>query len=297
MRNFSMGTIFGLFAVLAGSASASPGITRMDGTFTAVTPALSTPGIISVGDPFYIDLSWDDAQPNLIAPPDYHATNVGTLASFLIVDVPGFVDDVFVSGGTWTSHMRLDLTATLTGVYIPMTVTITGTGNTPGQILPDFKTISSSLVDLDLTPLAAYIAIEGPTQAVITSITNTFPPHDTDGDGVLDNVDNCKYEPNADQKDSGGVAPTDATPDGIGDACQCGDANGDGKVSTTDATILKRRDLGFTPPAAFSLRKCNVNATGSNTSCTTGDATLIVRRSLGFTDAGFSKTNCPAALP
>lgn len=53
---------------------------------------------------------------------------------------------------------------------------------------------------------------------------------DTDGDGVVDPVDNCLYTSNPTQKDTDG--------DGIGDACCCvggrGDLNGDG----VDANIL-----------------------------------------------------------
>ena len=317
MRNFSMGTILALFVTLAGSANASPRTTTLNGIFTAVTSSLSTPGIILVGDPFFIDLFWDDAEPNLVASPNYHAINVGTLKSFLIVDVPGFVDDVFVSGGTWTSHMRLDLTATLTGIYIPMTVTITGTGNTPGQILPNFTTISSSLVDLDLTPLAALIVIDGPTQAVVTTI-------DLDGDGLSDSLDNCKNAPNNGnavctaagapiacctgagvgtcplQTDSGGI--NTSVPDGIGDACQCGDTNNDGKVTSTDVTVLKRALAGLSP--AFSvpglgvgLGKCNVAATATPgaAGCTATDATVISRALAGLSPGIFQ--GCDAAAP
>ena len=56
---------------------------------------------------------------------------------------------------------------------------------------------------------------------------------DTDGDLVADSLDNCKYEPNPTQSDVGGLGA--AAPDGIGDACQCGDVNNDGIVTSSDA--------------------------------------------------------------
>jgi hypothetical protein len=75
---------------------------------------------------------------------------------------------------------------------------------------------------------------------------------DTDGDGICDSGDgngtpgdnpctagatancddNCRYEPNPDQADTGGVAG--AGPDGIGTACQCGDANNNGRIDNVD---------------------------------------------------------------
>ena len=57
---------------------------------------------------------------------------------------------------------------------------------------------------------------------------------DTDGDGVLDDADNCPTVPNPDQADSDG--------DGVGDACERvdpryirGDANADGQVNISDS--------------------------------------------------------------
>ena len=44
---------------------------------------------------------------------------------------------------------------------------------------------------------------------------------DRDNDGIYDSVDNCPGTSNANQSDSGGVDTN--SPDGIGDACQCGD--------------------------------------------------------------------------
>ena len=49
---------------------------------------------------------------------------------------------------------------------------------------------------------------------------------DTDGDLYRDYADNCVFFPNSDQ--------TDSNVDGRGDACQCGDGNGDGLISNID---------------------------------------------------------------
>jgi len=66
---------------------------------------------------------------------------------------------------------------------------------------------------------------------------------DTDGDGICDGADNCRLEQNAAQADRGGVStssdPQGIRPDGVGDACQCGDADGDGRVDVADADVLE----------------------------------------------------------
>jgi hypothetical protein len=54
---------------------------------------------------------------------------------------------------------------------------------------------------------------------------------DLDGDGVLNPDDNCVVRWNASQSDGNG--------DGIGDACQCGDVNGNGLLESTDADVIQ----------------------------------------------------------
>ena len=54
---------------------------------------------------------------------------------------------------------------------------------------------------------------------------------DTDGDGILDRVDNCVHALNPNQEDCDG--------DGVGDVCDCpGDTNCDGRVNLTDLAQL-----------------------------------------------------------
>lgn len=78
---------------------------------------------------------------------------------------------------------------------------------------------------------------------------------DSDGDGVDDTLDNCVYVPNAGQEDVGGVG--DALPDGIGDACQCGDLDGDGRVDVLDA-VLYERHLAALEPSLAAPDTCSV---------------------------------------
>jgi YD repeat-containing protein len=53
---------------------------------------------------------------------------------------------------------------------------------------------------------------------------------DGDGDRLGDDEDNCPFFPTADQ--------TDADEDGRGDACECGDQNGDGSNTVSDLVAI-----------------------------------------------------------
>jgi len=60
---------------------------------------------------------------------------------------------------------------------------------------------------------------------------------DSDEDGHADSADNCPRIANASQADTGGFGTT--TPDGVGDACQCGDANADARADGADVTAIR----------------------------------------------------------
>ena len=98
-------------------------------------------------------------------------------------------------------------------------------------------------------------------------------PLDSDCDGILDGDDNCPYAANPGQEDRGGLGSL-ATPDGIGDACQCGDVSGDGKITSADSAMISGA-LKVPPRAVMTHPElCDV---GGATGCTGGDATIIKR--------------------
>ncbi|MEX2208199.1 MAG: thrombospondin type 3 repeat-containing protein [Myxococcota bacterium] len=97
---------------------------------------------------------------------------------------------------------------------------------------------------------------------------------DTDGDTHEDGFDNCPLTAN-DQSDVGGVAS--ASPDGIGDACQCGDVDDDGDVDQDDADTYRDSlsdpvALGLSPAG---VAKCSVIESAAP--CEIVDVAVIVR--------------------
>jgi len=125
---------------------------------------------------------------------------------------------------------------------------------------------------------------------------------DSDSDQIPDQLDDCPFTANNPvptsntQADKGGVGVT-APPDGIGDACQCGDASNDGIVTGTDATLISRAAVHLAPftagvTALPGFAKCDVNANGT---CDGTDATIVKRATVGLAPA--IKQGCPAATP
>lgn len=115
---------------------------------------------------------------------------------------------------------------------------------------------------------------------------------DADLDGIADAADNCPYAANAGQEDSGGLGTTGG-PDGTGDACQCGDVTGDGRVTNADAVVILRSLL--VPPLATMPHpeRCDV---GGSAGCTNADV-VLVRRALLMPATASIAAQCPAAAP
>ena len=76
------------------------------------------------------------------------------------------------------------------------------------------------------------------------------PPGDADGDGVPDDRDDCPHAFDPDQ--------ADADKNGIGDACECGDQNGDGTVNVADLTAMNAAIFGLVPVSPL----CDTNYDG-----------------------------------
>lgn len=115
---------------------------------------------------------------------------------------------------------------------------------------------------------------------------------DTDLDGVLDQFDNCPFIANSNQLDNGGLGSS-TTPDGIGNACQCGDVTGEGQVNDTDASSIKRQALGLAAPLLMVPNNCDVTGDGK---CNGTDATLIRQAAVGSVSPLFGQ-NCRNAVP
>ncbi len=122
---------------------------------------------------------------------------------------------------------------------------------------------------------------------------------DRDGDQIADWLDNCPAAFNPSQADRGRVAS--ALPDGIGDACQCGDVNGSGSVTATDALLIDTTILGLAPCLAgpvtqpclppglwFLSGRCDVSG---DASCSTADSMRISRATIGLSPGIVS--TCP----
>jgi hypothetical protein len=111
---------------------------------------------------------------------------------------------------------------------------------------------------------------------------------DWDGDGVPDAGDNCPYAPNPGQQDGGGI--NTATQNGVGDACECGDVSGNGKINGQDANAIRRQGLGSTPNPLF-VAACNCDVSG-NGACNGQDATAVSRAALGLSPNPLFANGC-----
>lgn len=96
---------------------------------------------------------------------------------------------------------------------------------------------------------------------------------DTDSDGVPDGIDNCTFVPNGPLGGSASQADTDGN--GLGDACQCGDVDGDGRTNVADALAIARGQVGG---ATRGVLKCDVDGDGR---CNVVDALAIARGEVG----------------
>lgn len=119
--------------------------------------------------------------------------------------------------------------------------------------------------------------------------------NDIDLDGVVDSLDNCPFVANADQLDSGGFNGAPG-PDGRGDACECGDANGTGSVEAdelpvSDLQLLREYLVGMHPSSEELAAICSVSG---DTTCDSADL-VVLERALRLPGVGI-EARCEAAV-
>jgi hypothetical protein len=109
------------------------------------------------------------------------------------------------------------------------------------------------------------------------------PVMDSDFDGSSDPIDNCIFVPNRNQEDNGGVGWI--VPDGVGDVCQCGDADLDASVQSADVLELNACLEG--------AAACEALCDGTNDgACTAADITAIQ-----LALSGLGSLSCSPPLP
>jgi hypothetical protein len=86
---------------------------------------------------------------------------------------------------------------------------------------------------------------------------------DIDGDGVVDESDNCVFAANREQVDDGGLLlPTE---DGVGDVCQCGEGHGPpngGMIDNSDRILIQQVVVGSNTDPEADYR-CSVSGDDS----------------------------------
>ena len=161
-----------------------------------------------------------------------------------------------------------------------------------GDLLPDeTDNVLFSIKPLPDLPSGTEIR----NSAEITLGTDPSDP-DTDDDTICDGLgtgggacsagpDLCPYLNTGVESDSGGIGT--ATPDGIGDGCQCGDVSENGIADATDLQWIREFIVGARVLSTTERRHCNLvgpNAgDGSGTDCDVVDAFLLDRLLQGGT--------------
>ena len=133
------------------------------------------------------------------------------------------------------------LSGAATGLSVPFGLAVDTVNN---ELVVGNWTNSITIYDRTASGNTAPIrTLSGPATSLVTpwAVAVTAAP-DSDSDGVLDSLDNCRLVANADQRD------TDA--DGIGNACDA-DLNNDCSVNFIDLGLLKGVFFGTDPDADF----------------------------------------------
>jgi hypothetical protein len=146
------------------------------------------------------------------------------------------------------------------------------TGDAPIITLEGAAQLATPPGDPFVEPGGAPIAAD---QALLTGSGATG--EDFDGDGVQNNTDNCVFTFNPTQDNNGGFLTT--VPDTLGDECQCGDPDADGRILNNGSDVAALREVvaGLTNDAN-ALGLCSV---ADSPACDMKDVIVLQRRLAG----------------
>ena len=198
-----------------------------------------------------------------------------------------------VSGTGWSVEM-------VAGTAVDASFALT---TIPGAVLAVPEPMSGLLWVSGLILLAGLVRLRqrsvsgeclGGQAAVLVLVLGLFQAspsfaQDADSDGIPDGSDNCVFVANPGQEDVGGLLGSGS--DGIGDVCQCGDLNGDGRGDLVDAAIYQR-DLAGLSPEASNPELCSV--AGGRLDCEVNDEWALREGLVGIAP-GVSQV-CQAAV-
>jgi len=241
-----------------------------------ICPAHVAPGwanMVLANDAYYLEAISPNAAPaaggTFAATPFSGSTPLPVNAwSHLATTYDGTTLRLFVNGAQVASRPQTGL---IQGTSLPLTI---GGDTVQGQQFFAGRIDEVRVHDRALS--AAEIA-----QDMATSVDPAL--RDTGGDGVLDSVDDCRFVANGAQTNS------DDFP--AGDACQCGDADADGRANASDVGAQRNALAGTAAGAsAEGSRRCSVAAPGA--SCDVVDV-AVLRRAMAALPPGIAQA-CPA---
>jgi len=177
----------------------------------------------------------------------------------------------------------------------PQTLAATGPAGVIGSECCPGPLLLRASSDGELAGTRPFFATASPNGLLVRGLlagSLAVPTGDADADGVPDSLDDCPVAANPTQADSGGLGG--ATPDGVGDACQCGDVSNDGVVDANDVAAL-REFLARRTAALAAPQKCDVGPGSTPGACDVVDVSLL-RRALAHAAPGLQNV-CSAFLP
>lgn len=170
MKKLSSYILIPLLMACTGFANAAQWSVTMNGI---VTDNAGLDGTLNIGDALAFTVIIDDTNPDADpAAGAYLATDNSLVDTFLIVPVTGSASISTSGDSSWNSVGILDLTSVVAGLYLDYTVSVSGLGMTPDQIMPDFTTFSSGEILVDMSPLGAGLQVA----ATLNSIDITAIP-------------------------------------------------------------------------------------------------------------------------